>query len=381
VSIFQRIFGPYYGAQSAWGFLNGSGTYSGQSISVESALGLVPVLNAVSQIAGAVATLPLPVYRKEGEYRSRAEGDHSWALLHEQPNSEMAADELWELVSSHIDLWGNAFVWKEADPNYPALTGALWPLAPERVLVGRDEDGMREFWIEGERFTEEQILHIRGLSPDGLVGYSPIQLARNAVANGIGLDKFQGSLLKDEGKPSLILRHPNKLKPDAQERLKQSWDAIKAGGTGVLEEDIKIERWTMPLEDAQFIQQQEFTDKRIAQMFLLRPGRLGAKTGDSLTYATTESDARDFVTFTLSRRLKRIENALNRDRSIITSPTLFCEFDADALLRANIKERYEAFERGKNAGFLTVEDIRQKENLPKLTTPPPPSATPQGESE
>lgn len=346
-------------------------TYSGRKVDAERALGLVPVFNAVSQIAGAVATLPLPVYRRgEGGYRERAESDHAWRLLHDEPNPEMAPDEYLELIESHVDLWGNHFTFKVPDPNFPALTGQLWPLDPDRVLVGRAENGEREFWIEGERFTEDNILHIRGLSLDGLVGYSPIQLARNAIANGLGLEELQGGLLRNEGKPAVILRHPNKLQGDAKDRLRSSWDAIKAGGTGVLEENIEVEKWTMPLEDAQFIEQMEFTDKRIAQMFLLPPGRLGAKTGDSLTYATTESENLQFITTTLQRRLKRIESAFNRDRSIITNPNLYCEFLVDALLRAATKERYEAHKIGKDAGFLTVEDIRAKENLPKLEQEP-----------
>lgn len=351
----------------------GSGTtYSGKTVTVDSALGLVPVYNAVSQIAGAVGCLPLVVYQRNGEERKRAEGHPTWQLLHEEPNPEMAADELWELVESHVDLWGNGFLFKVARPGTEGLTEQLWPISPDRVQVDRDEDGRRRFWIEGRTFYEDTILHIRGLSLDGLVGYSPIQLARNAIANAMALEEFQGRFLKSDGKPAVLLRHPNKLKPDAEDRLKKSWDSVKAGGTAVLEEGIEVERWTMPLEDAQFIEQMQFSDKRIAQMFLLQPGRLGAKTGDSMQYSTVETENLQFLTYTLQRRLRRIESALKRDRSIFPGPEFFPEFLLDALLRADQKTRFESWKLGIDAGFLDADqDVRPRENLPKRITAAP----------
>lgn len=375
MSFFKTIFGPVYGPrQYGWSWSNT--TYTGETVSVERALGLVPVYNAVSQIAGGVASLPLVVYSRKGQFREPAENDDAWALLAEQPNPEMAADEFWELVTSHIELWGNAFIWKRPDDELGALTGQLWAISPNRVRVSRELDGSRGFWIEGDKYTEKEILHIRGMSMDGLVGYSPIQLHRNAIGITQALERYQGGFLKNEGKPAVLLRHPNKLTPEAAERLRESWNSIKSGGTAVLEENIDVTPWTMPLEDAQFIEQLEFSDKRVAQMFLVPPGRLGTKSGDSLTYKTTESENLQFVTYTLQRRLKRIESAFNRDRSIITGRNVFCEFLVDSLLRADLKSRYEAYERAVKSGFLTVNDVRAKENLLALDSPDAPELPP-----
>jgi HK97 family phage portal protein len=369
-SALDSIYSP---RDFSWGW--GGGTYSGKSVTVEKALGLVPVYNAVSQIAGAIGSLPLMVYQRDGDERRRAESHPTWKLLHEEPNPEMAADELWEMVESHLDLWGNAFLFKVHRPGTEGLTEQLWPISPDRVQVTRDDKNRRVFYIEGRVFGEDTILHIRGLSLDGLVGYSPIQLARNALANAMSQEEFQGRFLRSDGKPAVLLRHPNSLKPEAEERLKKSWDAAKAGGTVVLEEDINVERWTMPLEDAQFIEQMEFSDKRIAQMFLLQPRRLGAKSGDSLTYSTVESDSIDFITYTLQRRCRRIESAIRRDRSIFPGPDHYPEFLLDALLRANLKDRFEAWKTGIDAGFLDADqDVRPKENLPKRQSQPAPPA-------
>jgi HK97 family phage portal protein len=363
--------GIYRPRGGLWGWGGGRSTHAGKSVTVERALGLVPVFNAVSQIAGAVGSLPLVVYERDGRNRQRAESHPAWKLLHEKPNPEMAADELWEIVASHIELWGNAFLYKRTEPG-TGLTEQLWPISPDRVQVARDERHRRVFHIEGETFGEDTILHIRGFSLDGLVGYSPIQLARNAIANQMSQEEFQGKFLRSGGKPAVLLRHPNRLKDDGQKRLKASWDAVKAGETAVLEEKIEVERWTMPLGDAQFVEQMEFSDKRIAQLFVMRPGRVGAKTGDSMTYKNIESEALDFVTFTLQRRLTRIERALGADLSIFPGGrSEFCEFLVDALMRADLKERYEAYKVGIDAGFLDAdEDVRPRENLAPRSAAP-----------
>jgi HK97 family phage portal protein len=369
MSALGRALGPVFRPQSMPWFFSGR-TYSGKKVSVDRALNLVPVYNAVSQIAGGVACLPLPVYKRAGDYRERVPDSPAWRLLHDEPNPDMAADEWGEITSSHIELWGNSFQYEVKDSQ--GRTIQLWPLAPDRVQVARDEKGRKLFYIEGEVFRDDTIVHIRGLSKDGLLGYSPVQLARHSIANAIAQEEFQGRFLKGDGKPAVLLRHPNELKPDAAKRLKASWDSIKSGDTAVLEENIEVERWTMPLEDAQFIEQMEFSDKRVAQMFLLPPGRLGAKSGDSLQYSTTESEALQFVTSTLQRRLRRIESVLNRRQGIFPDRREFCEYLIDALLRANLKERYQAYLIGKKAGFLTNEDIRPKENLPSIDEPPDP---------
>jgi HK97 family phage portal protein len=341
------------------------GTYSGKTVNVRTAMGLVPVYSAVSQIAGATGNLPLIVYKRDGEARARAPKHRAWSLLHDTPNPEQAADEFWELVESHIELWGNAFIWKKRDSL--GLVRELWVLAPSRIGVTRDVGtGQRIFSLDGHPFGEDTILQIRNLSPDGLVGYSPIQLHRHALANQMAQEEFQGSFLKSEGKPGVLLKHPNNLSDDAAKRLKASWDSVKAGGTAVLEEGISVEKWTMPLEDAQFVEQLQHSNLQVALMFLLPPGRLGAPSGDSMRYSTTELEGINFVTYTLQRRLRRIEGAVNRDPSIFTTSKFFCEFLVDALQRADSKTRAQNYMLALKGGWMTKDEVRAREGLPPL---------------
>jgi HK97 family phage portal protein len=334
--------------------LNPGGSVVGKPVTVDNALGLVPVYSAVSLISGAVATLPLIVYKGE----NRATDTRTWRLLHDNPNPEMASDELWEIVQSHLLLWGNAFLYKKQT----ALGIELWPLSPRRVQVSRI-DTVRTFFIDGRPFYEDDILHIRGLSEDGLLGYSPIQVAKQAIANALAQQEFVAEFLSDGGRPSVILKHPQELTTDAAKRLKASWEGVQNGGTAVLEEGIEVEQWTMSMNDAQFIEQQQFSDLRIAQMFNLPASKLGVKSGDSLTYSTTEQQGQEFVTYTLNRWLTRIEKSLARDAEVLPGD-LYAEFLIDGLLRADNKSRYEAYSIALTAGFMTVNEVRERENLP-----------------
>lgn len=353
----------------------GTPSYSGRTVSVQGSLSLIPVLSCVTIVAGSIGSLPLIVYRRlDGDSRERAQNHRAWRLLHDVPNPEMAADEVWELVAEHLNLWGNAYIWKARDNL--GIVRELWPLSPKRFSVGRDNQMRRYFRVDGQGpFFEEDILHIRGLSSDGLVGYSPIQLARQALGNAAAQEEFQGRFLGGGGKPAVLLRHPNRLSAEAEERLKQGWNRVERGGTAVLEEAIEVEKMTMPLEDAQFIEQMQFSDLRIAQLFQVPPSMIGAKTGDSLTYTTTEQQGISFVTYTLRRWLQRIQGALGRDPSIFTQGDRFyAEFLTSALQSADLKTRYGAYQTAIKAGFLTVDEVRAMENRPALGSQGDPNA-------
>lgn len=358
------------------GFTGGR-TAAGRSVSVRGSVGLVPVFSAVSLIASSVGSLPLPVYRRgEDGSRERAPQHRAWRFLHDNLNDEQAADDGWETVTAHLLLWGNAFLYKLRD-NPLELVDGLLPIEPKRVNVARTSDGVKRFVLDGklgEPLGELDILHIRGLSLDGLVGLSPIQEARNALGIAAAQEEFQGQFLDGGGKPGVILRHPNRLSDEAARRLERSFDATTPGSAKLLEENMTAEKWTMPLEDAQFLESMQFSDLRIAQLFNLPPHFLGAKTGDSLTYATTEGRGIDFVTYTLRRWLVRIEKALRRDSGVfVQGDRYFAEFLTDALMRADIETRFDAYKTAIEGGWMLPEEVRDRENLPRRDDLQPPA--------
>lgn len=349
---------------------HGGETYSGKVVTPESSVGLVPVWSAVSLISGAVAQLPLIVYRRgENGSRERAEDTRQWELLHGAPNKEMASDELFELLTGHLLLWGNAFLAKMRGGD--GRVAELWPIKPSRVQVGRI-DGEKVFTVDGKGpYSDYDILHMRGLGFDGVVGLSPIQQARQVLGNALALDEFQGRFWANGTMLSGFLRHPNTLSQEAAERLATSWRArfsgvSNAGKLVVLEEDMEWQAAGMPLQDAQFIDTAKLSDLRVAQLYLIPPQYLGAPTGDSMTYKNIESEGIDLVRRCVGRWLVRIENSLLRDDSVFPkSLNLFPEFLVDALMRADAKTRAETYQiaTGNRAWMHPGSEVRPRENL------------------
>lgn len=362
------------------GALTSGTTFSGKTVTVDSSLSLVPVFAAVNRLSQAVGASPLIVYKKTSSGRERAADSRQWEICHEQPNPEIAADEFWAIVESHIDLWGNAFIWKERAGD--GRVANLWALKPSRCMVGYDKDKRtgqvrRMFKIDGNGpYFEDDILQIRGLSSDGLVGYSPIQLARQLLGNGMAQEEFQGKFWANGAWPGVVLKHPQKLDDGAIKRLKASWKSAhggagRAGETAVIEEGMSVETMTMPLDDAQFIEQARFNDLRVAQLFGLPPHAIAAKSGDSMTYSNVESQGIDFVRWSVRPRVTRIEKSLKRDPDLFPAgQALYPEFLLDALMRADLKTRYEAYQVGIAAGVLTRNEARDYENLPALPDQP-----------
>ena len=350
---------------------------SGQVVTINSALETIPVYAAVQIIAGAIGSLPLKVYRDQGDEdpREEARSSRQWKLLHDAPNAEVAADEFWELVTASLLLWGNAFIWKER--NDLDLVTQLWVIDPSRVRVSREAipggGSERAFWLDGTLgyATEKSILHIRGLGNDGLVGYSPIMIAaRNRLGTDMAREEFAGSFWRNGTFAGAVLEHPGKLTEQAQARIKdqirEKQGVLRAGEALILEEDMKWKELGMPLQDAQFVEQANLSRLEIATLYQIPPHKLGASFENrSLTYSNAEWEGLDFVKWTLRHWLIRIESSLKRDPAIFPAPgrTLYPEFLVDALLRADTRARYEAYKVGLDGGWLSTKWIQRTENL------------------
>lgn len=341
-------------------------SYTGKKVNVESALQLIPVYAAVNRISGAIGSLPLVVYRERGDTIERVPEHRAYGLLHDEPNAAMAADELWALVTAFLATWGNAFLIKGR--NKLGLVDALWPISPSR-MTWEVKSGQLVYYCDGAGpFTTEDIIHIRRLSPDGRIGYSPITLARQGLGNAMAQEEYQGRLWANNARPSGVLRTDKELSERAAQRLKRRWEAAHGGlanaaKVAVLEEGLEWQSIGLPAQDAQFIEQMEMSNTQIALLFGLPPSMLAGKTNDSLTYATTEGHALDFVKFCLQPYMTRIEKSLGRDRSLfIERKQVYPKFLADGLLRGDTKSRYEAYSLGFGK-WLTRNDIRRREDL------------------
>lgn len=355
----------------------GASSNSGETVTVERALTLDTVFACVRVLADSVGALPLRVYARGPAGASTEERWSSWQsrLLRDEPNQEMTAVDVWSLVVAWLATNGNAYLGKTF---VGGQVSALWPIHPERVRVGR-EGGRLVYYVRSEdgvkerRHTAREIIHIRGLSFDGLMGVSVISYARHQVGAGLAMDKYQGSFYRNDATPRGTLNSPNRLSEDGVGRLARGWRALFGGVSNshkvaVLEEGVTFTPISVSLDDAQFVESQRMTGQKVCRMFRVPPEMVGLDSGNSLTYSTVEGQGIQFERYTIRPWLARIEQALNRDRDLFPgeSRALFCEFDAQSLLRADLKTRYEAYALALDPakGWMKPNEIRPWERLP-----------------
>lgn len=363
--------------------LTGQRTYAGKHVTVQGALGLIPVYAAIQLRAGSVGSSPLEVYRRTPAGKDPVSStSRPWQLLHDKANEQMTAVECWKLVEAHLCGWGNAFLWKERGPD--GRIANLWPISPRRVQVGRTSKGAPVYlintyaatppgsdWLSyGEAVVVDgtEILHIRGLGEDGLVGYSPIQTARQTLGAMMAQQEYEGRSWANDGTPGVTLIHPNKLTPEGVDRLRALWDqrhrgANRARTTAVLGENVKIDTSaTIPMADMQFVQIAGLRRADIALLFGIPPYKLAADAGHSMTYSNSETESLDFVKWSLRDSMTTIESAVSWDPDIMPL-NWFCKFNADEILRGSKLERYTSYAM---APHLLVDEAREDDDLPPL---------------
>lgn len=357
-----------------------------EPMAIGRALGLPAVFAAVRVLAEGVGSLPLIVYqRRRGGGRVRAFFDPAYRLLHDRPNPEMTPMDCWGLVATHLNTWGDAFVGKEFAPG-GGVVRALWPIRPDLVVVRRIDGEKVYDVLSGDgrrRYTAKEIIHIRGLSVDGLVGVSPIQVARQSIGLGLSLDRHASALMRDRAVPQGAVKMRKPLTdPEARRRFRAEWDEIhkRRGRVAILDDGAEYQAITMPLGDVEFIEQQRFTVQQVARIFRLDPSMIGGSGGDSLTYKNIEADTLRFVMWSLRPWLVRIEQALAADTDLFPAQDggLYCEFLIDAVLRADTLSRAKAWQIATaGAPWMTGAEVRDSDNLapdPRFDVVHPPDA-------
>lgn len=345
---------------------------AGVTVTPATAMQSAAVYACVRVLEETVASLPLFMYKRNGRAKERAPEHSLYRLLHDLPNPELTALEMRGMMMGHLCLWGNAYaeiVWDQA-----GRVVELWPLRPDAMELKRDDAG-RLWYVyrmpqrsgaQLKPFPAENIWHIRGLSLDGLMGIGPIRQMRNALGLARAAEDFGARLFANDSRPGGVLKAPGKLTPEAAKRLKQSWEAghrqENQHRLAVLEEGIEWQQIGLPPEDAQFLETRKFQVSEIARIFRVPPHLIGDL--DKATFSNIEHQGIEFVTHTIRPWLVRIEQSIAR--CLLTERergTYFAEHLVDGLLRGDIQSRYQAYALGRNNGWLSANDVRERENM------------------
>lgn len=352
----------------AW---TGPRTATGKRISEEGALRIGTVYACVRVLAESIASLPWKVYARSGDGKREAPDHPLYPLLHDAPNPWMTSFSLRETLMGHVLLWGNAFA--EIMRDGSGGVAGLFPLRPDhmkRPVVSAAGGLLYTYRLpDGSERTLPQtnILHIRGLSCDGIWGYSPIALQREALGLASTAEEFQGRFFANAAQPSGILTTEGTITPEGADRLKQEWQAKNAGldnahRVAVLEQGLKWQQIGMPLQDAQFLELRKYQRSEIAGWFLVPPHKIGDL--ERATFTNIEQQSISFVVDTLRAWLVRIEQQANRDLLTETERRqFFTEFSVDALLRGDSAARGAFYQSLFQVGALSPNQALAFENM------------------
>ena len=364
-------------AGSAYTFYMG-GTTSGKSVTERSAMQMTAVYSCVRILSEAVAGLPLHLYRYTEDGGKEKAIDHPlYALLHDEPNPEMSSFVFRETLMTHLLLWGNAYA--QVIRNGKGEVVALYPLMPNKMTVDRDEQG--HLYYSYQRSNDEAIksentvilkpsdvLHVPGLGFDGLVGYSPIAMAKNAIGLAIATEEYGAKFFANGAAPSGVLEHPGTIKDPS--KVRDAWQSqfggsSNSGKVAVLEEGMKYTPISISPEQAQFLETRKFQINEIARIFRVPPHMVGDL--EKSSFSNIEQQSLEFVKYTLDPWVIRWEQSIRRTLLTPDEKAKYCvSFNVEGLLRGDYQSRMNGYATARQNGWMSANDIRELENLDRI---------------
>ena len=345
-------------------------TPAGVSIGPETALKLSAAFACDRLISETVASLPAFVYERLTDGgRQRATNHPLYDVLHRQPNEYQTAAEFFDFMTHCALMRGNGFA--RIVPGARGFVDQLIPLHPDAVTMEPlPRGGLRYRVSRPEQapliLLDEDVLHVKGMSRDGVTGVSVITYAAESLGLALAADRYGARFFRNNARPGGVLETAKTLSPDAALRLKQSWEEAHTGDSqhrvAVLEEGLTFKDVGLNNKDSQFLETREFQAEDICRWFRVPPHMVGLTSKVTSWGSGIEQLGQGFITYTLMIWLKRWEQAISRD--LILAPNkYFVEFATEALLRGDTKARYDAYAIALDKGFMSPNEVRQFENL------------------
>lgn len=354
-------------------------TSSGNRVNSHTAMQMSAVYACVRILSEAIAEIPLNFYQYTADDGKEKCPSHPlYYLLHDEPNPEMTSFVFRETLMGHLLLWGNAYAQIVRNGRGEVL--ALCPLLPDRMQVDRDSAGRLVYTytryrdeagsrceFETIKLYKEDVLHIPGLGFDGLVGYSPIAMARNAIGMSMAAEDYGASFFANGATPGGVLEHPGIVKDP--ERLRESWRSQFSGknshSIAVLEEGMTFKPMSIPPDEAQFLETRKFQIDEIARIFRVPPHMVGDL--EKSSFSNIEQQSLEFVKYTLNPWVARWEQSLAHALLLPREKQQYVvKFNVDGLLRGDYQSRMNGYAIGRQNGWLSSNDIRELENMNRI---------------
>ncbi|MEW2631795.1 phage portal protein [Streptomyces sp. NPDC048389] len=357
-------------------FTGGSANSAGVRVDHETALTYSPFFAGVRVISEDLAGLPLHLYeRLEPRGKRRAKAHSLYRLLHDQPNPMMTSVQFKETMQGHVLMWGNAVAQAVTNKRTGAIE-ELWPLRPDRLQICVKYLGpgrFRRFYryrddVNGIYATllDDEVLHIGGLGFDGVRGYSVVEHAANAIGLGLATEHYGAKFFSNGGAPGGALSHPQNLSPEARKRMADDWENIHKGidrahRVAILEEGVTWQQVGIPNDNAQFLETRKLQVTEMARWLRIPSHKINDL--ERATFSNIEQQQLDYIASALNIWLVRWEQAILTQLLLPEErEQYYAEHLVDSLLRGDTLTRYQAYAIGRQWGWLSANDVRDKEN-------------------
>jgi len=346
----------------------------GGYVNPERASGQAVAMRCHGVIAENIAGLPLKVYAETKNGGRDVATDHPlYAVLHDQMNPSLTAFEGREWLVMAVLIYGNAYARIERDGR-GQVTG-LYPFAPGNVSVERMPSGRLRYKVSGQNggvqiLLQEEVLHLRYRTRDGVMGLSPIQIAAATFGLALAQQDQAGSQVENSFRPAGALVFPGNVPKVGKDRVLATFKdrfvgALKNNEVMILDGGAKFETFQIPNKDSEFLDSRKLSNLDVCRVYGVPPSVAGIT--DDATYSNIGEESRALVVRCLAPWAKRIEQAMNM--ALLTPEarqSYFIEHDLAGLLRGDLKTRYEAYKIGRDGGWLSSNEIRGWENLSEI---------------
>lgn len=340
---------------------------SAVKVGSDNALTFTAVWAAIRLLSESVSSLPLGVFTNSDGDKIVAQNNPVYSLLKIRPNNYQSKITFLEKVMMDMLTKGNSYV--RIERNRGAIPTALLPLNADDVKI-KFIDGVLFYETGSNIYDASDILHFKTITKDGIIGLSPIDQCKNSIGWGMAVEEFGNTFFKNGAKLSGVLQTDRALSETAIGRLKNSFNNVYAQLTGsnstvVLEEGLTFKPISISAEQAQFLASRTFSLEEVGRIFNIPNHMLQNNTKSS--FNNIEMQSQEFVTYTLMPYLTRIEQEMNLKlfRTNEIGKT-FVEFNVNGLLRGNTKDRSEFYRTMLNIGAMSINEIRNKENMNKI---------------
>lgn len=343
------------------------------SITERSAMSLPAVLHAVEVLTGVFAMTPMIYYRREGDGKTRADNSALYDIFHERPNDAQSIFLFKEVMLGDMLMTGGFANFVHRDASFrPTSLSRIDPRSVAPASHWSREDGLELYYDatlpDGSqgRFTRADIWHVPGFSRDGFLGVNRIKLLDDALGSAVAAGEYARNFWENNAQPATVLKHKGKVAPEDKAKIKLDWKKMfggpkNAGDVAVADQGLDVETLGATNKDSQFVEVRSFNVVEVARAFGVPPHLLFELS--KATFSNIEQQSLEFIMYSMMPHYERVASAATH---YFAERGHFFEFMPDALLKGDVKTRWEAYKVARETGVMNADDIARKENMPPI---------------